>query len=100
MSIKTYAWNPGRNFRLQKTKTSFRIFLMLVPQHVKETMVCEDGAIHTDGCTRVVDGETVAGWGVIARSLHGRIDIMHGLVVTTETISLSQVSELTPTPLK
>ena len=41
-------------------------------------------SIYTDGCTRVVDGETLAGWSAIARSLHGRIDIMCGPVVTTE----------------
>ena len=34
--------------------------------------------------TRVVDGETAGGFGVIARSHHGRIGIMFGLVVTTE----------------
>ena len=31
-----------------------------------------------------MDGETLAGWGVISRSLHRRIDIMFGPVVTTE----------------
>ena len=41
-------------------------------------------ASKTDGGTRVVDGETLAGWGVISRSLHGRIDVMFGPVVTTE----------------
>ena len=41
-------------------------------------------AINTDGGTRVVDGETLAGWGVISRSPHGRIDVMFGPVVTTE----------------
>ena len=41
-------------------------------------------AIYTDGGARVVEGETSAGWSVIARSHHGRIDIMFGLVVTTE----------------
>ena len=41
-------------------------------------------AIYTDGGTRVVDGETLAGWGVISRSTHGRIDVMFGPVVTTE----------------
>ena len=38
----------------------------------------------SDGGTRVVDGETLAGWGVISRSHHGRIDIMFGPVITTE----------------
>ena len=41
-------------------------------------------AIYTDGGTRVVDGETVAGWGVISRSPRGHIYIMFGPVITTE----------------
>ena len=42
-------------------------------------------AIFTDGGTRVVDGETLAWWGVISLSLHGgRIDVMFGPVATTE----------------
>ena len=40
-------------------------------------------AIYADGGTRVVDGETLAGWGVISRSSHGRIDVMFGPVVTS-----------------
>ena len=40
--------------------------------------------IYTDGGTRVVYCETLAGWGVISRSPHGRIDVMFGPVVTTE----------------
>ena len=41
-------------------------------------------AIDTDGGTRVVDGETLGGWGVISRSPQGRIDVMFVPVVTTE----------------
>ena len=41
-------------------------------------------AIYNDGSTRVVDGETFAGWGVLSRSPHGRIYVMFGLVFTTE----------------
>ena len=41
-------------------------------------------AIYTDGCTRFADGETLDGWGAVARSLHGRIYVMFGPVVTTE----------------
>ena len=41
-------------------------------------------AIYTDGGTRDENGETFAGWGVNARSPHGRIDIMFGPVITTE----------------
>ena len=31
-----------------------------------------------------MSGETLVGWGVISRSLHGRIDIIFGPVITTE----------------
>ena len=41
-------------------------------------------AIYTDGGTRAENGETFAGWCVIARSHHGRIDVMFGPVITTE----------------
>ena len=41
-------------------------------------------AIHTDGRTRLADGETYAGWGAVARSPHGRMDVMFGPVITTE----------------
>ena len=41
-------------------------------------------AIHTDGGTRAENGETFAGWYVIARSPYGRIDMMFGPVITTE----------------
>ena len=39
---------------------------------------------HTDGGTRLADGETLAGWGAVARSPHGRIVFMFGPVITTE----------------
>ena len=41
-------------------------------------------AICTDGGTRVVHDKIFAGWSVISRSPHGRIDVMFGPVVTTE----------------
>ena len=47
-------------------------------------MTSRDGRSFQTGGTCVVDGETVAGWGAIARSHHGRKDIMFGPVVTTE----------------
>ena len=36
------------------------------------------------GFSPVVDGETVAGWGVISRSPRGQIYVMFGPVITTE----------------
>ena len=42
-------------------------------------------AICVDGGIPVVDGEILVGWGVIPRSLHGRIDAMFGAIVTTES---------------
>ena len=41
-------------------------------------------AIYIDGGTRSADGETLAGWCVVARSPHGRIYVMFGPVVRTE----------------
>ena len=41
-------------------------------------------AVYTDGCTRLTDGETLVGWGAVARSPHGMINVMFGPVVTTE----------------
>ena len=41
-------------------------------------------AVYTDGRPRLADRETLAGWGAVARSPHGRIYVMFGPVVTTE----------------
>ena len=41
----------------------------------------------SDGGTRVENAQTFAEWCVIARSHHGRIDVMFGLVITAETHS-------------
>ena len=57
---------------------------MIVPQHVQEAMISEDGPS--------IQTEVVASWmvkllldgGVISRSPHGRIDVMFGPVVATE----------------
>ena len=38
----------------------------------------------TDGGTRVVNGETFVGGSVMARFLHGRIEIIFGPVITTK----------------
>ena len=42
------------------------------------------GNDYTDGGTRHVNGETLTGWGVIARSPPGRIVVMFGPVITAE----------------
>ena len=44
----------------------------------------QEWAVYTDGSSRRAAGETFAGWGVVARSLHGRIDVMFGPLITTE----------------
>ena len=41
-------------------------------------------AICTEGGTRSAEGETSAGWGVVARSPHGRLHIMFVPVITTD----------------
>ena len=69
---------PHQNFRLPKLKARYPC----LPKARSTTR--ERGNDYTDGSTRVVEGETLAGWGVTSRSPHGRIDIMFGPVVTTE----------------
>ena len=68
---------PYLNFPLPKTKARY--------PHLPNVRATTRVAIYTDCGTRVIDGETLAGWCVIARSLHGRIDVMFGPVITSET---------------
>ena len=92
---------PRHSFRLPKPKSRYP-FLANDRSITKELGHDYHGwAIFSDGGTRVVDGETFAGCGVISRSPHGRIYVMFGPVVTARPIWLSLVPEHTPTtPLK
>ena len=78
---------PGvlhHNFRLPKPKSRFP-YLPNARSITRELGNDYRGcATYTDEGTHVVDGETFAGWVVISRSPHGRIDVMFGPVVTTE----------------
>ena len=75
---------PHHNFRLPKPKARYP-YLPTACSTTRERGNDYCGwAIYADGGTRVVDGETLAGWRVISRSSHGRIDVMFGPVVTTE----------------
>ena len=56
--------------------------IVLFPKNL--AMIIMGGLFCSDGGTRVVDGETFAGWCVVSRSPHGRIYVMFGPVVTTE----------------
>ena len=76
---------PCLNFRFSKTVARYP-HLPNVRATTRERGKDHCGwAIYADGGNRVVDGETLAGWGVIARSHHGRKDIMFGPVITSET---------------
>ena len=55
-----------------------------VPQRAKEAIIFRYGPSTLTEGTRLADGETLAGWCAVARSLHGRIDVMFGPVITTE----------------
>ena len=84
LSCDAHSRRPAPFFRLPRPKSRYP-FLPNVRSITKELGHDYHGwAIHTDGGTRVVDGETFAGWGVISRSRHGRIYVMFGPVVTTE----------------
>ena len=47
-------------------------------------MIIVGESIYTDGGTRVLNGETFAGWSIIARSHLGRFDVLFGHLVITE----------------
>ena len=74
---------PRQNFRQPKLKARYPY----LPDDRSTTRTRGNDfrgwSICTDGGTRVVENETLARWSVISRSLHGRIDIMFGPVVTT-----------------
>ena len=54
------------NFRLPKPQARYR-HLPNVRTTTRERGIDFQGrAIYTDGCTRVVDGEILAGWGTIS----------------------------------
>ena len=75
---------PHQNFRLPKLKARCP-YLSNTRSTTRERGNDFRGwTVYTDGGTRVVDGKTLAGWCVISRSSHGRLDAMFGPVVTTE----------------
>ena len=74
----------SQKFRLPSAKARYP-HLPNVRTTTRETgNDCQGWAIYTDGGTRLADGETLAGSEAVARSPHGRLDIMFGPVVTTE----------------
>ena len=75
---------PRLNFRLAKPKARCPHLSNIRTTTRERGNDFQGWAIYTDGCTRLVDGETSAGWGAIARSHHGRKDVLLGPVITTE----------------
>ena len=76
---------PHRSFKLPKPKSRYA-YLPNARSITSEKGNDNRGwALHTDGGTRVVDGETVARWGVVSRSPRGHIYVMFGPVITSET---------------
>ena len=73
---------PPLNFRLPKPKARYPHLPNVRATSRERSNDFQRWTIYIDGGTRVVDGETSAGWGAIARSLHGRI--VFGPVITTE----------------
>ena len=79
---------PHHNYRLPKPKSRYP-HLPNAPSITRERGNDFRGwAIYfSDGGTRVENAQTFSEWCVIARSHHGRIDVMFGLVITAETRS-------------
>ena len=75
---------PLQNFRLPQPKARYPYLPNARSTTRQRGNDYRGWAFFTDGGIRVVDGETLAGWGVISRSPHARIDVMFGPIVTTE----------------
>ena len=60
---------PRRNFRLPKLEARYPHLPNIRTTRREGSDDFQVWAIYTDGGTRVVDGETLAGWGAIARSM-------------------------------
>ena len=83
MPHKTHAV-PRLKFRLPKPKARYPHLPNVRITTREKGDDFQGWAIFSDGVTRIVDGEPLAGWGAVARSPNGRIDIMFGPVITTE----------------
>ena len=75
---------PRLNFRLLKPEARYPHLPNIRTTTRERGNDFQGWAIYTDAGTRLVDGETSAGWGAIARSFHGRLDVMFGPVITIE----------------
>ena len=93
MPYLTHACNPASELSLAKAQSQISASSQCSYHNERKRQ--------SDGCTRLADGETLAGWSAAARSLRGRIDVMFGPVSRQKLTWHSQVPESTPTiPLK
>ena len=76
---------PRQKFRLSAAKARYPHHSHVRTTTREESNVFQVWDICTDGGTRLADGETLAGWGAVARSLHGRMHVMFGPVIPTES---------------
>ena len=74
---------PRLNFRLPKPNDRYPHLPNVRTTTRKKGKDFQGRATHIDGSTRLVDGETLAGWGAIAR-FHGRTVVLFGPVITAE----------------
>ena len=76
---------PRLNFRLPKPQARYPHLPNVRTTTRERGNDFQGWAIYTDGRTRHVNGETLAGWGVIARSPHGKTLVFFlGPVITAE----------------
>ena len=80
---------PRLNFRLPKSKARYPHLPNVRTTTRERGNDFQGWVIYADGCTRVVDGETFAGWGAIARSPDGRIATMFVPVIAEPHLAFS-----------
>ena len=102
MSNKTHACSPASELPLdegpRQISASPPTFVL---QHAKEAMNSKDWPSMLTGCTRLVNGETLAGWDAVARSHNEEEFLCLASHHHRGSSRFFQVPELTPTtPLK
>ena len=74
----------SQKFHLPSAKAKYRHLPNVRTTTRERSNDFQEWAIYTDEGTRLADSATLAGWSVVARSLHGRTEIMFCPVITAE----------------
>ena len=84
LSLSTHVCSPAPFLSPTKAQGEISVFSKWLFHNTWKRQRFSWVVFFSDGGVRVVDGGTFAGWRVISRSTHGRIDVVFGPVDATE----------------